>query len=176
MAISYVYTETRIMPKQAIASIISTTAALPVGTIVRAKDATLGEGEFIYLPTTASITQFNLCSYRQILSGAYTNVRAVSGANLGTMFAVAQATGQASCFGWFQFSGTSNVLKSAVIISANKPVVISTTAGRIRVPVSTGRGIVGMVANGKGNALGSAVASATSTVVCTFNRPAQMAT
>ena len=172
---AYAYTESRIMPKQAIASIISTTAAVPVGTIVRAKDPTMGEGEFIYLPSTASITQFNLTSYRQnISSGTYTNVRCVSGTALGTMLAVAQATGQASTFGWFQISGTSKVLKTAVIISVNKPVFISATAGRVKALSSAGRGVVGMVANGTGAATNSAASAGLSTVVCTFNRPAQI--
>jgi len=174
---AYAFTESRIMPKQAIASIISTTAAVPVGTIVRAKDSVQGEGEFIYLPTTASVTQFNLCSWRAVLSlGTITNVRAVSGTVLGTPFAVAQATGQASCFGWFMISGTSKVLKTAVIISVNKPVAVSTTAGRIRQIASAGRGIVGMVANGTGGNPNSASSAGVSTVICTFNRPAQMAT
>jgi hypothetical protein len=69
---AYAFTDSRIMPKQAIASIVSTTAAVPVGTIVRAKDTTLGEGEFIYLPTTASVTLGNIVSYRQNASGTYT--------------------------------------------------------------------------------------------------------
>ena len=172
---TYVYTESRIMPKQAIGSIVSTTAAVPVGTIVRAKDATLGEGEFIYLPTTASISAGNICSFRQVGSGAYTNVRTVSGASSGQPIAVAMVSGAASCFGWFQIAGTHTaVLKTAVIFSANKPCYVSTTAGRIRQVASTGRGIVGMVSLGKGNAAGSANASAVSTVVCTFNRPAQI--
>ena len=38
---AYVFIESRIMPKQSIASTAST-AAVPVGTIVRAKDSTLG--------------------------------------------------------------------------------------------------------------------------------------
>ncbi len=174
---AYRYTDTRIMPKQTIASIISTTAALPVGTIVRAVDPLLGEGEFIYLPTTASITQFNLTSWvANIVSAKYTNVRAVSGAVLGTMFGVAQATGAAASFGWFQISGVSKVLKTAVIVSVNKPVAVSTTAGRIRQIASAGRGIVGMVANGTGAATNSAASAALSTVVCIFNRPSQMAT
>lgn len=172
---AYSYVDSRIMPKQSIASIVSTTAAVPVGTIVRAKDPTLGEGEFIYLPTTASITQYNLVSYRQTASGAYTNVRSVSGTGSGQAVAVAQATGQASCFGWFQISGTSPVLKTAVIISANKPAYVSATAGRVKQIASTGRGIIGMVLTGKGNAAGSAASANLSTVYATFNRPAQIA-
>ena len=172
---AYSYTETRIMPKQGIASIISTTAAVPVGTIVRAKDPTLGEGEFIYLPTTASVTKFNIVSFRQTSSGTYTNVRTPSGTITGAPMGVAQATGAASCFGWFQISGTSPVLKTAVIISANKPVFVSATAGRVKALSSAGRGIIGMVANGRGNAVGSAASATLSTVICTFNRPAQIA-
>lgn len=163
---AYVYTESRIMPKQAIASIVSTTAAVPQGTIVRAKDATLGEGEFIYLPTTASVTQYNLVTYIQNASGTYTVVRAPSGTAAGNAVAVAAATGLASCFGWFQISGTSPVLKTAVIFSANKAVFLSATAGRVKQVSSTGRGVLGMRSSGT-----SAAASATSTVVCTFNRP-----
>ncbi len=168
---AYSFIESRIMPKQSIASIVSTTAAVPVGTIVRAKDPTLGEGEFIYLPTTASVTQFNIVSYRQASSGTFTNVRTPSGTGSGASIAVAQATGAASCFGWFQITGTSRVLKTAVIISANKPAYISTTAGRVKQIASTGRGILGMVLMGNGSLGGSAASAGVSTCFATFNRP-----
>lgn len=52
---AYVFVESRVMPKQSVASTAST-AAVAVGTIVHAKDPVLGEGEFIYLRTTASVT------------------------------------------------------------------------------------------------------------------------
>lgn len=165
----YAFTDSRIMPKQAIASIVSTTAAVPVGTIVRAKDSTLGEGEFIYLPTTASVTLGNIVSYRQSASGVYTAVRTPSGTASGASLAVAMATGQATCFGWFQIAGTAPVLKTAVIVSSNKPLYVSATAGRVKQIASTGRGILSMVS---GNT--AAVASATSTVTATFNRPVQI--
>lgn len=167
---AFVYTDSRIMPKQSIASIVSTTAAVPVGTIVRAKDSTLGEGEFIYLPTTASISLGNICSYIMSASGVYTNVRTPSGTAAGNAIAVAMAAGQASCFGWFQIAGAAPVLKTAVIASANKPVFVSATAGRIKLLTSAGRGIFGMRTSNT-----AAVASATSTVTCTFNRPHLMA-
>jgi hypothetical protein len=140
---AYAFTDSRIMPKQAIASIVSTTAAVPVGTIVRAKDTTLGEGEFIYLPTTASVTLGNIVSYRQNASGTYTAVRTPSGTGSGSSLAVAMATGQAACFGWFQIAGTAPVLKTAVIVSSNKPMYVSATAGRVKQIASTGRGILG---------------------------------
>lgn len=162
---AFVYVESRIMPKQAIASVVSTTAAVPVGTIVRAKDSTLGEGEFIYLPTNASMAVGNLVIWRQGASvGANTNVKVPSAANQAGNVGVAMATGAATSFGWFQIAGTAPVLKTAVIISANKPVFISTTAGRIRAILSAGRQVLAMTT-------GAAAVSATSTVVCTFNRP-----
>lgn len=173
---AYAYTESRIMPKQAIASIVSTTAAVPVGTIVRAKDPTLGEGEFIYLPTTASVTLGNIVSFRQRAgSGVYSNVRTPSGTGAGNAIAVAMASGQASCFAWFQISGTAPVLKTAVIISANKPAYVSATAGRVKQVASTGRGIIGMVLMGNGSLAGSAASAGVSTVFATFNRPSQIA-
>lgn len=161
---AFVYIESRIMPKQAIASVAST-AAVPVGTIVRAKDATLGEGEFIYLPSNASLAVGNLVIWRQGAStGACSNVKVPSAANQAGNVGVAMAVGSAATFGWFQIAGTGPVLKSAVIISANKPVFISTTAGRIRAVLSAGRQVLGFTT-------GAAAVSATSTVVCTFNRP-----
>jgi hypothetical protein len=164
---AYVYTESRIMPKQAIASVVSTTAAVPVGTIVRAVDTTLGGAEFVYMPTTASVTQYNLVRYGQGASvGAMTAVRTPSSANGASPVAVAMATGSASTFGWFMIAGTSPVLKSAVIVSAGKPVFQSTTAGRVRAILSAGRQILGMKA-------AAAAVSATSTVVCVFDRPVQ---
>lgn len=162
---AYAFVESRIMPKQSIASIASTTAKVPVGTIVRAKDATLGEGEFIYLPTIASIKVGALTIYRQGASvGTMLNPVTPSAANQAGPVAVAMAVGAATSFGWFQISGTAPVLKSAVIISANKPVFQSTTTGRIRAILSAGRQILAMTT-------GASAAASTSTVVCTFNRP-----
>lgn len=168
---AYAFVDSRIMPKQSVASIVSTTAAVPVGTIVRAKDTTLGEGEFIYLPTTASVTQYNVVTYRQNASGTYTVVRVPSGTVPQGALAVAQATGAASCFGWFQISGTSPVLKTAVIFSSGKPAYVSGTAGRIKQVASASRLVAGMWSSGT-----AAAASATSTVYCSFNRPHQTGT
>ena len=164
---AYSYIESRIMPKQAIASVVSTTAAVPVGTIVRAKDPTLGEGEFIYLPSNASMAVGALVTYRQNASGTYTTVKTPSGTYPGGQLAVAMATAAATTFGWFQISGSAPVLKTAVIISTNKPVFLSATAGRVKAITSVGRGVLGMVSSDTG-----AAASATvSFVRCTFNRP-----
>lgn len=162
---AYAFVESRIMPKQSIASVVSTTAAVPVGTITRAKDPVYGEGEFIYLPTNASVVVGNLMTFYQGASvGLCTNVKVPSAANGAAPVAVAMAAGAATSFGWFQISGTAPIKKTAVIISANKPLFVSTTAGRVRAVLSAGRQVLGMRS-------GADTVSATSTVIATFNRP-----
>lgn len=163
---AYVFVDARIMPKLSIASVVSTTAPVPVGTIVRAKDSALGEGEFIMLPTNASVVVGSLMIWRQGAStGLCTNIKTPSAANGAGAVAVAMAAGVVTpAFGWFQISGTAPIKKSAVIISANKPVFQSTTAGRVRALLSAGRQVLGMLS-------GADCVSTTSTVICTFNRP-----
>lgn len=162
---AYVFTESRIMTKQAIASVASTTAAVPVGTITKAKDSALGEGEFIYLPTNASVVVGSLMIWRQGASaGLCTNVKVPNAANGAGAVCVAMAAGAATSFGWFQIAGTAPIKKTAVIISANKPLFVSTTTGRVRAVLSAGRQVLGMLS-------GADTVSATSTVIATFNRP-----
>lgn len=164
----YFFTESRIMPKQAVASLAST-AAVPVGTIVRAKDATLGEGEFIYLKATASMVVGSLVTWYTAAAGSVISAMVPSTASNAIPIAVAQVAGVTATFGWYQIAGTCPVKKTAVIIGKNVPLVVSTTTGRVRAIVSTGRGILGMRS-------ASSVSATVSTVLATFNRPHQMAT
>lgn len=162
---TFVYIESRIMPKQSIASLAST-AAVPVTTIVRAKDATLGEGEFIYLKSTASIVVGSLVTWITQSAGSVITAMNPNTANNGTPVAVAMAAGVTSTFGWFQVSGTASVKKTASLITKNARVFIGGTTGRIRALASSTKCILGMHT--------AASTSATvSTVLCTFNRPHQ---
>lgn len=165
---TYVFIESRIMPKQSIASTAST-AVVPVGTIVRAKDSVLGEGEFIYLRTIASVSLGSLVTwYTQSLGSVITGVVPSTASNA-IPVAVAQVAGVASTFAWFQIAGTGAVLKQASIIAKNAKVFISTTTGRIRALSSAGRNILGIHS-------AASVSAGVSTVLCTFNRPHQMGT
>lgn len=162
---TFVFIESRIMPKQSIASLAST-AAVPVTTIVRAKDATLGEGEFIYLKSTASIVVGSLVTWYTKAAGSVITSMSPNTANNGIPFAVAQVAGVTGTYGWFQISGTASVKKVASIVTLNARVFIGATTGRLRALASTTKCILGMHS-------ATSVSAAVSTVLCTFNRPHQ---
>lgn len=162
---AYAFIESRIMPKQSIASNAST-AAVPTGTIVRAKDPTYGEGEFIYLKTTASVVLGSIVTYYTKTTGSVIASMVPSTANNAVHIAVAQVAGVTGTYAWFQISGTAPVKKVASLIAINARVFVGATTGRIRALASTTRCILGMhTAN--------STSAAVSTVTCTFNRPHQ---
>lgn len=165
---TFVFIESRIMPKQSIASAAST-AAVPVTTIVRAKDATLGEGEFIYLKSTASVVVGSLVTWITQSAGSVITAMVPNTASNGVPVAVAQVAGVTGTFAWFQISGTASVKKVASIVAKNAKVFIGATTGRVRALSSTGKNILGMRSV-------NSVSAAVSTVICTFNRPHQMGT
>lgn len=165
---AYVFIESRIMPKQSVASTAST-AAVPVGTIARAKDSLLGEGEFIYLATIASVKVGALVMWTTQALGSVVTAIVPNTANNSSQIAVGMVNGVASTFAWFQIAGTAPVLKQASVVSKNIIPMISTTTGRIRKLSSIGRSILGMRTAGSTSATFS-------TVLCTFNRPHLMAT
>ena len=160
---AYAFIESRIMPKQSIASTAST-AQVPVGTIVRAKDPTLGEGEFIYLQTIASVTVGGLVTYRTLAAGSSVIAMTGTGTNQASAVGVGMVAGVASTYAWFQISGTAPVKKVASIISANLALFVGATTGRVRKLSSAGKSILGMRSV-------ASVAGAISSVNATFNRP-----
>lgn len=163
----FVFIESRIMPKQSIASLAST-AAVPVTTIARAKDATLGEGEFIYLKSTASIVVGSLVTWQTKSAGSVVTQMTPNTASNGVPVAVATVAGVTGTFGWFQISGTCAVKKMASICGINVRVYQGATTGRVRALTSTGKTFLGMRS-------ASSASAAASTVLCTFNRPHQTA-
>ena len=84
---------------QAIAD-LSTTAKHRLGSIVRAKDATYGEGEFIYLAGVASTVAKSWVTYE---ADSYTT--ALLAANAIGPVAIAMAACTASYYGWYQING-----------------------------------------------------------------------
>jgi hypothetical protein len=87
---------------------VDTTAMVPLGTVARFRDPTLGEGTFIYLPGVASTAAGNVVSYH-VTYGATgptaSTVRWAGVANTGAPLAVATAATVASTFGWYQVVG-----------------------------------------------------------------------
>jgi hypothetical protein len=141
-----------------------------LGTILRAKHATFGEGEFIYLGGCASTLVGSLVSYL-----ATAGTTALSTASVGSIprpFAVAMsANNLTTTFGWYQIAGSATILKTAVKVdpaAATHPtnVYLSGTSGRIMQTSAAVRCVMGA----SFEAL-TTVTSTTSTAVVTINRP-----
>lgn len=160
---AYKITETYVVP-QAIAD-ISTTAQVPLGTIVRAKDSTYGEGEFVYLLGVAStvvgsVVRWNATTHQTAL------LTVANGKNKGVPVGVAMGANVASSYGWYQISGNAVVKKTTVAVTPQVPIFISGTDGRIKVLASAGQQILGAQ-----TANLTTIVTTTSTVVVTLNRP-----
>lgn len=140
----------------------STTQLHPVGTILRATDATLGDAEFIYLLGVANTTVGSIVTYNS-LTGQTT--LAAAGTNKPQPVAVSMSANVASQYGWYQISGIAVVAKSATTsLAAGVAVGVKTT------------GLVASTGSGKEvqGALVAAVASAATgrtTVSVVVNRP-----
>jgi hypothetical protein len=140
----------------------STTARHPLGTIIKAKDDTYGEGEFVYalgVASTAigSVVTYNVTTYQTTLSAV--------GGNIPLAVAVAMSANGAAAYGWYQISGLAVVKKQCTV---------SLAAGAAVGVLSTG--LIAGTASGKEiqGAAVAAVASATAgrtTVVVLISRP-----
>lgn len=102
---------------------VDTTAKFPLGTIIRATDPALGEGEFIYLKGVAGTTVGAVAIYDL---QAATSTLAVAGSR--GPAAVAMAAVVASTYGWYQISGSAIVFETGATAGAN--VYVTATAGR----------------------------------------------
>lgn len=143
----------------------STTQNHALGTIVRGKDPTYGEGEFIYLLGVAStvvgaVAKYNATSYLTEL------ITVTNGKNKGVPVAIAMSANVASQYGWYQISGNAVIKKTGVAVTPQVPVFISATTGRIKVLASAGQQIL----NAQTANL-TTIVTTTSTVVVTINRP-----
>lgn len=108
-------------------NVASSTQAQVLGTVIRARDVTYGEGEFIYLAGVASTAAGDAVCYN---SKTGVTVRAVDGGatSIGA-FAVAMAATTAGLFGWYQISGSGPI--NAATAAANTVAYLSSTAGQI---------------------------------------------
>lgn len=139
-----------------------TTQAHPLGTIVRAKDPTYGEAEFIYLQGVASTAVGSLVTYN---TSNFTTALAPVGTNKAQPIAVAMSANVASQYGWYQISGIAVMKKTCTVSLAANAAVGVLTVGLVA-GTGSGKEIQG--------ALVAAVASATAgrtTVQVVINRP-----
>lgn len=130
---AYIITDT-VAGTQAIAT-NSTTQNHPLGTIVRAKDPTYGEGEFVYLQGVASTTVGALVTYNV----SWQSALATSAVGTSNPHAVAMSACVASEYGWYQISGLAVVSKanttsfaaSAALASASGEAIAAVTTNRL---------------------------------------------
>lgn len=158
---AFTIAEPNVVP-QAIAE-TSTTAQNTLGKIVRAKDSTLGMGEFIYLlgatnTVVGSAVIWNATTFQTVL--------ATNTGEQGAPVAWAMSANVASQYGWYQMEGLVTAKKTNVVIAPQVPVYLSGTAGRVKAIASEGKGI-----EGARSANLVSVTTTTSTVILLVNRP-----
>ncbi len=137
--------------------------AHPLGTIVKAYDTTLGEGEFIYLQGVASTVVGSLVNYDPVNA---TTTLVPSTASLNKPVAVAMSANVASQYGWYQIAGAAVIKKTAVAISPASKLWVSATAGRVYATSVAGKQVLNAI-----TVNAATVASATSTITALIQRP-----
>lgn len=141
----------------------STTQNHPLGTIIRAYDPTLGQGEFVYLLGVASTVVGNTVTYN---ATTYQTTLSPNTANNEGPQAVAMSANVASQFGWYQIGGLATVKKSATQVLPGAKIYQSATAGRWFPTSTAGKQILGARAANL-----TTVTSTTSTLIVLINRP-----
>jgi hypothetical protein len=137
MIMAYKFIENRL--GQTLIGSVDTTAAVPVGTIMRATDPTYGAGEFIYLAGVASTAVGSWVTYN--LDDGSTTLLA---ANAIGPVAIAMGATVASTYGWYQIQGKA-VGKALTGFVDNANVYATATAGSVDDAVVAGDRVKGAV-------------------------------
>lgn len=168
MAYSFIENRLGLQPPVATTVSAASVGLLPLrpGTRARATDPTLGAGDFVFLPTIASVVVGSLVTFRESASGVFTTAMCPNTAGLAQPVAVAMAAGAANNYGWFQLAGTATIKKNATKINSNVALFISSTTGRVTATAASGKQILGARSSNS-----ASVVSATSTVTVTINYP-----
>lgn len=151
--------------------VVQTTQATDLGTVAKAKDiasTAYGTGYFKYLAIPVStaialgiLVTWTASDYKVVAVPAGGTSKATGVPVAGTVQAI--SSNAAVQYAWFQVEGKIPLLKTAVATTANVPIYISGTAGRVKVLVSTTQIILGAMTC-------EAVTSTTSTALCYLNR------
>ena len=162
---AYTIIEGRVVSQPIAVTETTQAADVPLGTVVRAKDPTYGEGEFIYLLGVAStevgsIVKYNATTYLTEL------ITVTNGKNKGVPVGIAMSANVADQYGWYQIGGNAVIKKTTVAVTPQVPIFISATSGRMKVLASAGQQILGAQ-----TANLTTVVTTTSTVVVTIQRP-----
>lgn len=155
---AYIITDT-VAGTQSIAT-NSTTKRHPLGTIVRAKDPTYGEGEFIYLLGVANTAVGFTVEYDTAFASALSTLIVESPRPL----AVAMSASVASQWGWYQISGEA-VMKCISSVSFAVDANLGTSSGYAILAVTA------VIINGAIAAVASSNTAGATTVRVMMNRP-----
>jgi hypothetical protein len=121
---------------------VETTQAHPVGTVVRAKDPDLGEGEFIYVQASNSITANDAIAIKH---GYKVAPLTITNAKTAVEIGFAQvAVGTKGDYFWAQKGGRP-IVRCALATQPDVPLYASATGG-VLTSVSTSAAIMGVVA------------------------------
>ena len=111
----------------------STTKHHPLGTIVKARDTTLGEGEFIYLLGVTGTIIGSIVNFDNAFQSAL-DTGAVTGPT--TSVAIAMSANVGSAYGWYQIAGMAVAKKASATTFADGAGLGS--ASGLAVAVATG--------------------------------------
>ena len=146
---------------------IDTTKRHPLGQIVRATDATLGAGEFIYLRGVASTSR---AGYIVRYDDGFQTALNTSALTDSLPLAVSMAACTASYYGWYQISGLAVAAKASATTMADGAGLAS--ASGLAIAVSTNVQIQGAVVRTVTTSSGAG----STTVAIAINRPHDIAT
>jgi hypothetical protein len=136
----------------------------PLGTIIRAYDSTLGEGEFIYLQGVGSTLVGSLVQWNNQVTPPTTTL-AASTAALNGPLAVSMSANVLSQWGWYQVAGIAVIRKGAVKISPSSRLFVS-ASGTVSSASVAGKQVFNAISVNT-----ATVASATSTIQASIMRP-----
>lgn len=137
-----------------------------VGTVVRFRSETLGEGEFIYLSGAASVDAGDVCSYEIAYNASVATSVVVpwaGAANIPCPLCVATAATVASTFGWYQVSGSAVVNSSGAVAEGDD--LFWQAAGVVSATLAPGKQMMSAVAASANGV------PATDQVIVTIDRP-----
>lgn len=153
-------------------TITSTYTDIPLGSVVKAKDPTYGEGEFIFLTGVASTVVGSVVTWD---GGTYqTTLLAANAASLtlpARQVAVAMSANLADAKGWYCIRGNVAVVKNTLYPSSSLA-FSSSAAGSVKSGTTSGQAIERMfsIASTTGSA-NSATTAATDTVIMELMYP-----
>ena len=142
----------------------STTQKHPIGTIVRAKDPTYGEGEFVYLIGVASTIVGTVVTYHDGDTLVGQTAFSTTAIDSGEPLAVAMSANIAAQYGWYQISGVA-VIGKANTLSLAPGVDLAAASGLLIAAATTNR------ISGLNTAITASASALVITVPCLIDRP-----